>query len=395
MDPFYDRLIIRAATIDELLSDDFEVSPAGAGSTELAQRRHSAWCRSAASGDQALFARRLKRDGLDSTAVLSRLASSRRRSTARTPLWAKDAVWIVAALAENPGPSTEPPASRAEPVAFEHLLAGIVGHSEVLLKSDLGGRAAKSLQASAYDCLRRALFKDLSDLIAAAVYERFSAMRRTSETAGAENSRQAFQTSIYDKFIADMKGGGFRRLFEDKPVMLRLISTVARQWIDTSREFILRLDADLPVVREVLRVGAKGGLKDIEGGFSDPHNGGRSVKILTFDDGSKIVYKPKDLRIDVAWQNLIERLNRVRCPTRLMTANAIARDGYGWTTCIEHSSCAAPDEFKEFFRRVGAWLALFHCLAANDMHQENLIAAGSHPIPVSYTHLTLPTTERV
>ena len=31
-------------------------------------------------------------------------------------------------------------------------------------------------------------------------------------------------TSRYDQFVAEMKAGGFRRLFEDKPVLLRLIA---------------------------------------------------------------------------------------------------------------------------------------------------------------------------
>lgn len=71
MEPFYDRLIIRAATIDELFSEDFELSSSETGNAELAQRRLNAWRRAAASGDQALFARRLKRDGLDPAGVLA------------------------------------------------------------------------------------------------------------------------------------------------------------------------------------------------------------------------------------------------------------------------------------------------------------------------------------
>ena len=78
----------------------------------------------------------------------------------------------------------------------------------------------------------------------------------------------------------------------------------------------------------------------------------------------------------------IDRLNRASPPVELRTARALARDGYGWTVCVEHVGCAASDEFRAFFRRVGAWLALFHCFAANDMHQENIVAAGNHPVPI-------------
>ena len=40
------------------------------------------------------------------------------------------------------------------------------------------------------------------------------------------------------------------------------------------------------------------------------------------------------------------------------------------------------NEFASFFRRAGAWLALLHCFAVTDMHQENLIAVGDQPVPV-------------
>jgi hypothetical protein len=43
-----------------------------------------------------------------------------------------------------------------------------------------------------------------------------------------------------------MKAGDFRRLFEEKPVLLRLIATVTRQWIDTTHEFV---SASMPMWR--------------------------------------------------------------------------------------------------------------------------------------------------
>ena len=43
-----------------------------------------------------------------------------------------------------------------------------------------------------------------------------------------------------------------------------------------------------------------------------------------------------------------------------------------------------------FFRRAGAWLALFHCFAATDMHQENIIAAGDQPVPIDLETILQP-----
>jgi hypothetical protein len=75
MDPFHEDLVVRAATIDELLSDDFETCPGQKGDADTAAQRLAAWCRACASGDWSLLNRRLKRDGLTIELVLGSVRS--------------------------------------------------------------------------------------------------------------------------------------------------------------------------------------------------------------------------------------------------------------------------------------------------------------------------------
>ena len=158
MDSFYDRLINRAATIDELLSDDFEAIPGEKDRAAFGQRRLAAWCQSAASGDWSLFGRRIERDGLDSAGVLARLTAVRRKPAVPMPPWVADATWILPTLeAEASKSAAELLGGKAEPVAFEHLLTGLVERAAALLQSGLGDKTTANLKASAYDCLRRAL----------------------------------------------------------------------------------------------------------------------------------------------------------------------------------------------------------------------------------------------
>ena len=398
MDAFYERLIVRAATIDELLSADFEPLPGQKGDADLAGRRLAAWCRSCASGDWSLFERRLMRDGLTLAQALTRFASIRRKPSTAPPPWIADAIWIDAAL-QSAGEDAKQPAAhdRAEPCAFEHLLGPVVLEAEARLCSNVDARALNNLTESARASLRRSLLDELSALTAPALYERFDQARKAAAvppaTARAPQTASA-STSLYDQFVAEMKGGGFRRLFEDKPVLLRLVATLTRQWIEAAREFVLRLEADLAAIsRDILVAGAAGRVAAIEGGLSDPHNGGRSVRIVGFEDGARVVYKPKDLRLDIAWRALIDRLNRSDAPVELRPVRAIARDGYGWTEFITHAGCADAEGCRRFFRRAGAWLALLHSFAATDMHQENLIAAGDHPVPIDLETVLQPTAD--
>ena len=385
MDTFHQRLMVHAATIDELLSDEFESLPGQKGDADLAARRLAAWCQSCASGDWSLFGQRLERDGLTFGQVLSRFASVRRKASASPPVWLEDAIWIETAL-QTPTKIEKKIVmlDEGEPCAFEHLFAPAVEKAETLLWSSIDRRAFDNLNNSARDSLRRSLLTELSNLSAPALYERFAKTRKAAASSlDAASSRRNASTGLYDQFVAEMKAGGFRSLFEEKPVLLRLIATIARQWIDTTRELILRLAADSAIIRQAILHSACGSrVAKIEGELSDPHNGGHSVQIITFEDGSRVVYKPKDLRLDMVWHNLIERFNRANPPVKLKAMRAISRDGYGWAEFIDHTGCDDGDDFEQFFRRAGAWLALFHLFATNDMHQENMIAFGSHPVPI-------------
>ena len=385
MDAFYERLIVRAATIDELLSDNFEPLAGQNGDADLATRRLAAWCRSSASGDWSLFGRRLERDGLAISQVQTKFAAALRKASTSPPAWIEDAIWIEVAL-QSPAKTVRPIAALAqtEPYAFEHLFTPVVEQAEALLWAKLDARVFDRLNESARACLRHSLLKELSGLATPAVYERFDKARKAGGTPPkVAKQRLDSGTSLYEQFVAEMKAGGFRLLFEDKPVLLRLMATITRQWIDTSREFVQRLDADLATIRrDILSSGAGSLVAKIEGDLADPHNGGRSVQIVSFEDGSRVVYKPKNLLLDAAWHALIERLNRAKPPLELKAVRTIALDGYGWTEFIDHTGCANSIAGERFFRRAGAWLALFHCFAATDMHQENLIAAGDHPVPI-------------
>jgi type 2 lantibiotic biosynthesis protein LanM len=381
MDAFYERLLVRAATFDELLSDAFEPLPGQKTETNLAAERLAAWCRSCASGDWALFGRRLARDGLAFDEILTRFATVRRKSSVAPPAWVIDAVWTMEALQSS---ESVVPAVDAEVSAFGHLFMPLVRHASEILWADVGAQTLNILTESARACLCGSLLKDLSDLAAPAIYERFAEARKNRDSAPEPVKRERdVGTTHYDQFVAEMRTTGFRRLFEDKPVLLRLVAVVVRQWIETSRKLILRLDEDLPAIRrEIFSATDKALVARIDGDFSDPHNGGYSVKIITFTDGSRVVYKPKDLRAELSWRKLVERLNLAEPPIELKTARTLVRDHYGWAEFIDHSGCADPDGCKRYFRRAGAWLALFHCFAANDMHQENIIAAGEHPVPI-------------
>src|SRR6202140_4549353 len=223
MDPFYERLAVRAATLDEVLSDDFQPLPGQKGDADLAARRLAAWCRASASGDWSLFGRRLDRDGFAFAPVLARLAAVRRKSAA-LPSWIGDAIWVEAALQDASGNAAPLPANgNADPCAFEQLFTPLVEQADTRLWSGLDARVGDNLNEAARASLRLALLRELSSLATAALYERFAKARSAGSSQHDAAAFAAHNGSwIYDRLVAEMQAGGWRRLFEDKPVLLRL-----------------------------------------------------------------------------------------------------------------------------------------------------------------------------
>ena len=235
MESGFERELSRAATIDDVLSDAYKPLPAQKTDADIAARRLAAWCRASASGDWSLFADRLGRDGWTIDQILTRFATVRRDPRVAAPMWMSDAEWVGTAL-HAAGDRDVEHASAA--VAFAPLLAPLVGEAQRRLRSVVDSKALEILTDGAQTDLSATLLSQLSDLASPALFERFIGRRR-----------------LWHDFVADMKGGEFRRLFDDKPVLLRLLASVTRQWIDTSRELIDRLAADLPAIRRNLRRG--------------------------------------------------------------------------------------------------------------------------------------------
>jgi type 2 lantibiotic biosynthesis protein LanM len=175
------------------------------------------------------------------------------------------------------------------------------------------------------------------------------------------------------------------------PVMARLIGTTVLQWIDGTTELVERLDRDLPAIANAFFGGMSPGLvASIATDQSDPHCGGRCVSIVHFADGAKVVYKPKDLRVDIAWAELLQWLDRNGAPVPLRSVPVLPRGTYGWSGFVSADGNVQHHDRSQFHRREGGLLALLHVLRGTDFHSENVIVNGDHPIAIDLETLVRP-----
>ncbi len=166
------------------------------------------------------------------------------------------------------------------------------------------------------------------------------------------------------------------------PVLTRSMQRVLELWVDASEEFLGRLAEDDGEIRAAFGIAPDDSLAGYDAGAGDIHCRGRSVAILTFQSGKKIIYKPRPLSIDVHFQSLLRRLNDLGLEPPLRTIGLVARETHGWVEFVENFPCRNEAEVTAFYRRLGSLLAILHSLATVDMHFENLVAAGPDPVIV-------------
>ncbi|MER5963682.1 type 2 lanthipeptide synthetase LanM family protein [Streptomyces sp. NPDC002057] len=131
-------------------------------------------------------------------------------------------------------------------------------------------------------------------------------------------------------------------------------------------------------------------LVGIEPGAGDGHRNGRSVMLLRFADGTRLVYKPRPLAAHRHFNALVTWYNGLPGAVDLRTLRLLDRGDYGWVEFVVARPCASAEEVETFYRRQGALLALLHLLDGTDVHHENLIAVGAHPVLVDVETLFHP-----
>ena len=95
-----------------------------------------------------------------------------------------------------------------------------------------------------------------------------------------------------------------------------------------------------------------------------------------------VVYKPRGLGVDAAWHRLVAWLTARGAGPALRAPRVIDRGTHGWAEHIGPAPCATAGERARFGERAGAHLALAYALGAADLHAENVVACGAHPVLV-------------
>ncbi|MFJ9109376.1 type 2 lanthipeptide synthetase LanM family protein [Streptomyces sp. NPDC102283] len=290
------------------------------------------------------------------------------------------------ALAKG-GPATEGLLGRG-PVAGRPAAGGAVA-----------GRPAADSSSPVLADFREQLTRRLSRIAARTLVTELHEARRLGRLSG-EGSEERFRDFVRRTARRD----GLALLVTGYPVLARLLATACLNAGDAFAEMVARLAADRHLLAPSGVLGDRAGspegglggssepgaLTGVEAGAGDSHRGGRSVMLLRFADGARLVYKPRPLAAHRHFNALAEWFGSLPGAPELRVLRVLDRGEYGWAEFIEERPCASASETRQFYGRQGALLALLHTLDGTDLHHENLIACGPHPVLVDVETLFHP-----
>ena len=371
--------------------------PPTAGSTPppaLRDDHFAAWRDALGADEPGKLEKRLHWEGLDPAEAALRLAgtvATEAEATgeeARDPLplqaWLREAAPVVDGELEDP---------EGAPL-FAELWSRLAARAREELEAALPPAtfAAMAPGREPLRDLEQSLLRRLARIGQGVLWKKFEERRTPGEVFLAHlglggDAPARPRRDKYLAFLEELRAEGLAGLLREFPVLGRHLHTVITLWQLGSREMLERVSADREDLAATFGFPPGSVLVAVRQELSDPHRGGRAVAVLSFRPAAegdeapvRVVYKPKDMRLDAAYQEALRHTGLGADDAPLRSLQVLPREGYGYMEFVEHRTCGSEEELARFYRNAGRLTAFLHLLACTDCHHENLIAAGEELI---------------
>lgn len=174
--------------------------------------------------------------------------------------------------------------------------------------------------------------------------------------------------------------GPITLLFKIFPGLGQSVKLMMNAWIRSQALLLCRLNRDLRRVSNYFPQRYQLPLQYLVLGLSDPHEHYGRVALCAFRNGTKIIYKPRSGCGEKRWFGVLNWLNREGFTPSFYIVPVLSRREYSWMRFISKRGCRRASDVKRFYFLWGAQVAVSQWLGFADLHHENWIARGSHPV---------------
>ncbi len=171
------------------------------------------------------------------------------------------------------------------------------------------------------------------------------------------------------------------------PGLYRAVINELHQFYKFYQEFIKCYFAFEIQIREYFSINEKSSILRVSGGISDMHNHGKSVLIIEFTKGERLVYKPRTGANEITFYYMLNYLYR-QCGLTEKEYKVLDQTGCCWCEYLQLEECRDKRQLKNYYKRIGILLFTAGIFGSGDLHEENLITCGEFPMAVDLEVLT-------
>jgi type 2 lantibiotic biosynthesis protein LanM len=282
------------------------------------------------------------------------------------------------------------PEASTSTIPFAQLLAPLARAGAARARQRLGDRT-QLLSERAWAQLERQLLQRLAQISEPTLIVEFALFRAQQRSSIERLIALASKPDSDELYCAFVGPDRIAAIAARYPALPRAWAQFVDDWVELTCELVERLHQDRRELSAFLTI--DGPLPEVDWirtDMSDRHHGGRTVALLIFAGGHEVIYKPRNIDIEVRWAELLQWLNDRGAPERLVGLRVLPRTQHGWVEFAKARGCESDADFPVFYRSAGALLCLVWLLAGNDCHRENLIAVGDRPVLVDMETLMHP-----
>ena len=221
-----------------------------------------------------------------------------------------------------------------------------------------------------------ALYTQCYDIAFRVILQEFGYTKKEDKLSG-EN-----ETEMQEQFNEMLKDPEFLTgVYNNYPELIRLLDVRCRWFVNMARELICGTEKEIDNIRTKVNSNVRT-IKNISFSEGDSHREGRMVCIMTFNDDIKIVYKPRSLETEDAFNEVIDYFNKNGGPEfkELKLFKYHTTDKQGWTEFINFEPCDNESEVHDYYKKMGELLGIIYMLNGKDFHSENIICSKADPI---------------
>lgn len=200
-------------------------------------------------------------------------------------------------------------------------------------------------------------------------------LRRSSRLIGDDSEKR------YNFFIDTLlKSRDYILEFYQKyPVLYELLDRKLLNISDYVKEIITNFEMNLSDIEKYFGF-ENLKLSNIKFNAGDTHSNGKSVCILELNNKRKIVYKPRNMSVDVNLDLFSKEFaSQFSLPNVLFLPRTLSKSSYSFVEFVEVKECNSRHDVEMYYENIGMLLAFLHIFGAKDYHGENILSCESYP----------------